>query len=332
MKKLTVLFNTWPAAFDCRGGGEVQLLKYMEYLERLGVTTLRYDMWNPGPQFDTADIVHHFSLQTGSWRFCHHVVSARKLPLVISPIVWIDHKEKYPLEEYRTLLHMPTRILPNSQAECNQLAELFGIPANRFSPIVNGVDDIFFEPVAPQIFRSAFGIDTPFILCMGNVEVRKNQLNLINALKGTGITLVIAGQDREQDYAAHCRAAADTSVRFIGLLEHASELQRSAYAAADLLVLASTLETPGLAALEAAACGTRVALTTEGCTHEYFRNFAVYLNPDSEDSIRAAVLEGLRRAQDGERLREFIRARYTWQRAAEQLCTVYGEIQRERER
>lgn len=331
MKKLTVLFNTWPAAFDCRGGGEVQLLKYMEYLEKLGVTTLKYDLWNSAPQFDTADIVHHFSLQTGSWRFCYHVASTRKLPLVISPIVWIDHKEKYPLEEYRTLLHIPQRILPNSQAECNQLAELFGIPAHRFSPIVNGVDDIFFEPVSPRIFRDAFGIAGPFTLCMGNVEVRKNQLNLINALKGTGITLVIAGQDREQDYAASCRAEAGANVRFIGLLEHASELQRSAYAAADLLVLPSTLETPGLAALEAAACGTRVALTAEGCTYEYFNDFAVYLNPESQESIRAAVLEGLSRAHDRESLREFIRSRYTWRRAAEQLCTVYEEILRARE-
>lgn len=329
MKALTVLFHTWPVAFDCPGGGEVQLLKYMEHLEKLGVKTIKYDLWDPKKQFDAADIVHHFSLQTGSWRFCYHVLSTRKLPLVISPIVWIDHKEKYPLEEYRTLLHMPTRILPNSQAECNQLAELFGIPASRFSPIVNGVDDIFFEPVSPRIFREHFGIESPFVLCMGNVEVRKNQLNLIRALKGTGIELVIAGQDRESEYAAQCRAIADDTVHFIGPLEYASELHRSAFAAADMLVLPSTLETPGLAALEAAACGTRIALTLEGCTREYFQDFAVYLNPESMVSIRDAVIEGLARSVNSVRLSAFVKERYTWRRAAEQLRTVYEDILRD---
>ena len=330
MKDLTILFHTWPVAFDCPGGGEVQLLKYMEYLEKLGVTTLRYDLWDPRPQFDAADVVHHFSLQTGSWRFCYHVLTARKLPLVISPIVWIDRKEKYPLEEYRCLLHMPERILPNSQAECNQLAEMFGIPASRFAPIVNGVDDIFFEPVSPQIFRDAFDIHVPFVLCMGNVEIRKNQLNLISALKGTGLHLVIAGQEREQEYAARCHELADETVHFVGKIEYASELQRSAYAAADMLVLPSTLETPGLAALEAAACGTRVALTNEGCTHEYFEDFAVYLNPASVDSIRETVQACLARPDRAAELADFVKARYTWRRAAEQLLAVYEDVLRER--
>ncbi|MDR1502076.1 MAG: hypothetical protein LBT43_06435, partial [Prevotella sp.] len=51
-----ILFNTWPAAFDCPGGGEVQLLKYEEQLTALGVRVMRYDPWNPRAQFDEADI------------------------------------------------------------------------------------------------------------------------------------------------------------------------------------------------------------------------------------------------------------------------------------
>jgi predicted RNA-binding Zn-ribbon protein involved in translation (DUF1610 family) len=34
---LTVIFNTWATAFDCPGGGEVQLLKDEECLTELGV-------------------------------------------------------------------------------------------------------------------------------------------------------------------------------------------------------------------------------------------------------------------------------------------------------
>ena len=325
MHPLTILFHTWPVAFDCPGGGEVQLLKYMEYLEQKGIRALRYDLWNPKPQFDEADIVHHFSLQTGSWRFCHHVISSRRLPLVISPIVWIERKVKYPLEEYRTLLQMATKILPNSQAECNQLAGLFGLAANRLTAVVNGVDEVFFEPADPGLFRERFNIREPFVLCMGNIEVRKNQLRLIEALAGTGLHLVLAGQEREADYAALCRAAAGPTVHFVGKLEHGSALQRSAYGAAEVLVLPSLLETPGLAALEAAAGGVRLALTREGCTEEYFGDFAVYLDPEDVTSIRDAVLAALGQPKHPE-LPTFIRERYTWKRAAEQLLAVYRTI------
>lgn len=93
---------------------------------------------------------------------------------------------------------------------------------------------------------------------MGNIEARKNQLRLIEALRGTGTQLVLAGQEREVDYAALCHQAAETTVHFIGKLKQGSILQQSAYAAAQALVLPSILETPGLVALEAAASGLPV--------------------------------------------------------------------------
>jgi len=325
MPPLTIIFNTWPAAFDCPGGGEVQLLKYEEHLSALGVRVLRYDPWNPRPQLDAADILHHFSVQGGSWRLCAHVKEARGLPLVISPIVWIDKPEKYGLAEIGSLLRYADHILPNSRAECEQLAGLFNIDQSRFSPIVNGVDEIFCAPAEPALFRGHFGLREPFVLCMGNIEERKNQLRLIEALAGTGLHLVLAGQDREGEYAARCREIAGKIVHFIGRLEYGGELQRSAYAAAEVLVLPSTLETPGLAALEAAAGGARLALTRVGCTQEYFGDFAEYLDPEDVESIRAAVLAALGQPKRPD-LPAFIRERYTWKRAAEQLMAVYHRV------
>lgn len=325
MNSPTILFNTYPVAFDCPGGGEVQLLKYMEALETLGVRVLRYDPWNPRPQFDATDVVHFFSVQGGSWRFPIHVKEVRKLPLVISPIIWIDDPQKYGMDDIGCLLRMADHILPNSRAECDQLAALFHLDPALFTPIVNGVDDIFFEPAAPALFRERFDIREPFVLCMGNIEERKNQLRLIEALSGSGVRLVLAGQDREAGYAARCRAAADDRVHFIGKLDHGSALQRSAYAAAEALVLPSTLETPGLAALEAGAAGTRLALTEVGCTREYFGDQATYLAPYDVAGIRAAVLEALSRPRSPE-LPALVRQKYTWRRAAEQLIAVYRGV------
>jgi glycosyltransferase involved in cell wall biosynthesis len=85
------------------------------------------------------------------------------------------------------------------------------------------------------------------------------------------------------------------------------------------------METPGLAALEAAACGAKLALTREGCTEEYFGDYAVYLNPDDPGSIRQATEQALSREKRPE-LPEYIRQRYTWKKAAEQLLAVYRDV------
>ena len=68
---MRVLFNTYPVAFDCPGGGEMQLLKCKQALESLGVEVLLFDPWRP--QFEQVDVVHYFSVQGGSMNFCDYV-------------------------------------------------------------------------------------------------------------------------------------------------------------------------------------------------------------------------------------------------------------------
>jgi glycosyltransferase involved in cell wall biosynthesis len=325
LSSITVLLSTWAAAFDCPGGGEIQLLKYEEQLSKLGVRVLRYNMWNPRPQFDAADIVHFFSVQGGSWRLPIYARDVHHIPVIISPIIWLDKPEKYALNEINHFLRIADHILPNSRKECAQLSNFFNISYDRFTPIVNGVDKIFFELENPFLFKKTFNLSAPFVLCMGNIEARKNQLLLIAALAGTGLHLVLAGQEREMEYAEKCRAQADATVHFVGELEHGSSLQRSAYAAAELLCLPSTLETPGLAALEAAATGCRLALTREGCTEEYFGTFATYCDPENVESIRLAIQIAMAKPRSAT-LPNFIRENYTWTRAAEQIISVYRSI------
>ena len=319
-KPLTVLFSTWQAAFDCPGGGEIQLLRYEEHLKKQGIRVLRYNPWRP--QFDEADIVHCFSVMGGSWNIPWYTRHNRHLPLVVSPIIWLDQPELYPVEEIKRILDCADHILPNSKAECTLLQKQFLLDSRLFTPIVNGVEEIFFEPIDPRLFRERFSLDEPFILCVGNIERRKNQLNLIRALRGTGLHLVLAGQEREVEYASLCHAEADQTVHFVGTLEHAGTLHRSAYAAADAFALTSTLETPGLAALEAAAAGCRLIITSGGCTVEYFGGFVTYCDPQCPENIRRAILAALEQPKTTA-LSEYVRTNFTWERAAEQLRAVY---------
>ena len=47
---MRILFNTYPVAFACPGGGEIQLLKSREALEKTGQQVFLFNIWDP--QFD----------------------------------------------------------------------------------------------------------------------------------------------------------------------------------------------------------------------------------------------------------------------------------------
>jgi glycosyltransferase involved in cell wall biosynthesis len=82
------------------------------------------------------------------------------------------------------------------------------------------------------------------------------------------------------------------------------------------------LETPGLAALEAAAQGASIAITEVGCTREYFVDLASYCDPGDEASIRAAVDDALVRPPDA-RLRDRILQNFTWDHTAQAFLEAY---------
>lgn len=160
----------------------------------------------------------------------------------------------------RRLYEAADILLPNSQAEAEQLVRLFAIPFRKIRVVPNGFD-LRYAAATPEAFRTHCGFNE-FVLSCGRIEPRKNQLSLIRALKGSGLKLVLIGDAAPgcRDYYNACRSAADDNVTFLGPIRHDDPLHASAYAAASCFALTSWYETPGLAALEAAATGTPLVL------------------------------------------------------------------------
>jgi glycosyltransferase involved in cell wall biosynthesis len=322
---MNVLFTTYPMAFHTPGGGEVQLMQYKEFLPAESVNVTLLDPWNPG--FLKFDLVHFFSSMSGSVHFCAFVKSIG-LPLLVSPNLWIteDNKNKYPFEEIRTQFILADRVVCNSDMECALLAKVFNMPREKFSTIYNGVNEAFFESVNPALFRQTFGIDAPFVLNVANLEPRKNQINLVRAMKDfPHLKLVLIGYQRDPEYAKACIAEGGDQVRYIGSLPHDSSLLKSAYVACELFALPSTLETPGLAALEASACGAKVVITDEGCAREYFGKGAEYVRHDDVADIARGITQTM--SQPRSLLSTLVtRANFTWRQAARNLARLYVDV------
>lgn len=321
---MKALFSTYPMAFHTPGGGEIQLLAYQRNLSRFGIDVTLFDPWNP--RFLDHELVHFFSCVGGSVHYCNFVRQLG-LPLVVSSSLWVTEETAhlYPMAEIAHQFSLADRVIANSEIECDTLARVFDQPRERFVSVLNGVEPMFYEAVSPDLFREHFEIGSDFVLNVGNIEPRKNQLSLVRAMKAfPERKLVLIGHQRDPAYARQCLEEGGDQVAYLGPLPHDSLLLRSAYAACDVFCLPSTLETPGLAALEAYAAGCRIAVTQVGSTCEYFGDDAAYLDPADTQSIVRAILAAIGGSIGSSQhtpTRDF-----RWSAVLEPMATIYSSV------
>ncbi|WP_117235679.1 glycosyltransferase [Vibrio maerlii] len=321
---MKVLFATYPMAFHTPGGGEIQLLAYKKALEGKGV---QVDLFNPWkPNFVEYDLVHFFSCVGGSIHFCNFIRNLG-IPLVVTSSLWIteETKELYPYEEISAQLNLSDSIITNSEMESDELSKVLNIEREKFHSVYNAVDELFFNKVDGSLFRNEFDIEGKFVLNVANIEPRKNQLSLARAMQSfDDRKLVLIGHVRDHSYfdAVKAELAPEKIVHIDGI-DHYSPLLRSAYDAADVFCLPSTLETPGLAALEAKALGTKGVITQEGSTKEYFGDSVVYCDPSNDYSIREAIKEAT--SNDDKIVSSKADNLYSWDEAIEKLIITYEE-------
>lgn len=287
---MKILYYTYPWAMDVMGGGERQLLAYQNHLEKYGIQADKYDMWNPN--LSDYQIFHCFSTMPVTVAMCDYV-KKRGLKLVVSPNLWItpETRGNYPLDIIWNILELADAVIVNSNMEGDALSGAFGMAREKFYTIYNGAEAEFLVPADPNLFKSKFNLERPFILNVANIEKRKNQLEFIKALRKTqpDMDLVIAGEIREHDYAKECMREGGDNLKLVGSLPYASEMLRSAHAGCAFFAMPSLLETPSIAAIEAAASGVRVLLTQEGSTREYFGDSVTYVDPNSAVSLCTGI-------------------------------------------
>lgn len=287
---MKALFYNYPWAMDVPGGGERQMLAYAHHLPRFGVQADLYNMWNPS--LDDYQIFHSFSVMPGTIEMCDFA-KKRGLKLVVNPNLWItrETKDNYPYAGIWNILELADRVIVNSNMEGDALSDVFGIVREKFHCVYNGAEADFLVPADTNVFRKAHGIDGPFVLNVANVEPRKNQLEFIRILREErpDLQFVIAGAVRDEDYARACIEAGGDGLKIVGMLPYASEMLRSAMTACEFFAMPSLLETPSIAAIEAAALGARVLLTQVGSTIEYFGDAVTWVDPWSRESMRAGI-------------------------------------------
>jgi glycosyltransferase involved in cell wall biosynthesis len=167
-----------------------------------------------------------------------------------------------------------------------------GAPEDRTLVLRNGVDLRLFRPQDRAAARAALGLDGFTLLCVGGLIPRKGVDLVLEALaKRPDCNLLIAGGGPlRATLEAHARRLGVAGrVRFLGEVAHAD--LPSVYAAADVLVLASSREGWANVLLEAMACGTPVVATNVNGAEEVIRSGAagVLMNRRTPEGLVEAL-------------------------------------------
>ncbi|QHT68844.1 glycosyltransferase family 4 protein [Rhodocytophaga rosea] len=359
LRTLKILFIARATLYSSPGGDTVQIDSTAKYLRKLNVH-VDIKMANEQIKYSTYDLLHFFNIIRPADILWH--VKASKKPYVISTI-FVDYSEydqyhrkdtlgyvskflpadlieyakviarmikngekinswDYLLKGHKSsiqyLIKNAKCLLPNSTSEYNRLYAAYRTPQKYFV-IPNAIDTERFYASDSETH------ERHNLLSVARIEGRKNQLNLIRAVRNSPYELYIVGKPSPNNlsYYEACLKETTSNIHFIG---HLTQEQVSIYyQQAKVHILPSWFETTGLSTLEAAIMGCNIVITNKGDTQEYFGEHAYYCDPESPESIRQAI-DAAYKAPSNEALRELILKNYIWEKTAQKTLEAYLSV------
>jgi glycosyltransferase involved in cell wall biosynthesis len=213
-----------------------------------------------------------------------------------------------------------------SESTKADLVSAYGVKEHRIRVVPLGASPPTTSP-APASRLSELGLNGNFVLQVGRIEGRKNQAAALAAVERLdGVTLVVAGPERDTALAAKLRESSKCKV--LGRVDQATlELL---YKQANAVVVPSLYEGFGLPVLEAMARGKVVVAAKSSSLPEVGGEAALYVHDASDPEQLAKVLEVALgdkklRTSLGRAARERAR-KYTWEKTAAGVAAVIREL------
>ena len=243
-------------------------------------------------------------------------------------------------------LRRSARVIVLSEHSRREL-NAFRYPSDQIVKITGGADIDRFRPSADKnVIRSRLGLpaNANIILSIRRLAPRMGLDNLIQAMlqvigRVPNSLLLIGGKgpDAEKLQRRITQLRLNEHVRLLGFIP--DEQIASYYQAADLFVLPSlALEGFGLVTVEALACGTPVLGTPVGATPEILGDLdpRLILRGSTPQDLASGIISFFAgdwaREFTADRLAQFVRDRYTWDRHVSGVEAVYREVLAEAER
>lgn len=334
---MKVLFHGYNTCFQNAAGGiQTRMRKLQRHLIQSGVDV---SFFAPeSTDLGDYDVLHLFRLDFENYALVK-CAKEKGLRIVISSVVPINNGKRIDLLRFvsklpllttftmmQSQLCMADSIISETPSEAHFICNHYRIETSKIRVIPNGLDELI-SCKGREVY-DALGFNSDYVLCVGRFDSNKNQLNLIKAMKNTGIeTVFIGGPGRDSsNYYDLClkEAAGCNNIHFLGWLEYDSDLLKSAYSNCKLFVLPSYNETFGLAILEAVSAGANVAVSSTLPILDYgiFGKGNIF-NPNDADDIRKVVTNIYNQSKPTD-LYEKMKTAFSWESIVTQHIDCYS--------
>jgi len=232
-------------------------------------------------------------------------------------------------------------ILTISKFSKEDICTCYGINPKKITITYCGVNSLFkvtsYSSVEKEIFFEKLGIPEKFILCVGNLQPRKNIDRLLTAyaeLRKGGVIglpkLVFVGKK------AWLFSPIFEKIETYGISEdvvftdYVSETELIfLYNSAQMFIYPSIFEGFGLPSLEAMACGTPVLTSNVSAIPEVVADAAEMFDPYDVESIKKSIKKMVEHRVDIQKMRNqgLLRAKlFSWDFAAAEAMSVYKKL------
>jgi glycosyltransferase involved in cell wall biosynthesis len=229
----------------------------------------------------------------------------------------------------RKVISWSDYVLTQTKIEAEDLSNTYGVNF-KWEIVPNGVGELFLEK---KKYQNLFNFDN-YILCVGRIEPRKNNLAIISAVKllrkelNKDIKLVFVGKTSSKHF--------EYTKFFLEELKEnkwvhynnylAYEQIPSIYKYAKVCVSASWFETTGLTLLEALFMGAN-AVSTSPRAREILGEFCSYCEPNDIESIKEAIKTEYFKPKP--KLPSDFKNEYTWENTAKKTLKIYNDVMKE---
>lgn len=271
------------------------------------------------------------------------------VPVVASvhDVSFLEHPEYFPWMRTMQLritvertVRTAVKVITPSEFSRRAIAKAYSLDDAKIEAVPIAVSSAF-HPISRELaigkVKSRFRIPAPFILTVGDLQPRKNQIGLIRAFEALiqsnpTLTHHLAIVGQKTWYADHVVHAAKSStvadrIHFTEFVTDEELLHL--YNACEVFVFPSFYEGFGLPILEAMACARAVACSNSSAMPEVANAAALLFAPESTEqmtrAIRDIVLDSELRGRM-ERLAQHRASLFTWERTARRTLEIYYEI------
>jgi glycosyltransferase involved in cell wall biosynthesis len=198
----------------------------------------------------------------------------------------VDRNIYYQKVKYATA--SANRILAVSNQTKEDIINYFNTDPEKIDALHQSISPVFFEKQDITGLPLKYELPVKFILAVGTLEHRKNQLSLLKAIKAQKIDLPVVFVGKPTVYAAELlkfisENNMDAQVKFLNKIPE--EDLAGMYQLAELSVYISLFEGFGLPVIESMACGCPVLTSNVSCLPETAEGAAILCDPSDMEDI-----------------------------------------------